>query len=272
MGAFFHCFLQILLNTLGVFVLGGLLVELCYRLCFSLMGRRAGHTVWIATSVIGTPIHELGHAAMCLLFFHRIVRIRLWSTSDGIAMVEHSYNRRNFYATFGNLWISLGPIFSGLAVMFLTLYWVYPDTVSACFADARMLLSGEISLFPGLVRVIGGMIQGLFSEATHGIGWRLIALFVLLSTALHVRLSTADIRGMYTGVPGALILALLTAIVSAILGKAAVVGQAMRTFGGVVAGMFGLILFFALLQLCLILIVRALGTLGRLLFVGRRCA
>ena len=50
--------------TVGVILLCGLTVELCARLFSRLIGKGSG-AVFDVTAVIGTPVHELGHAAMC---------------------------------------------------------------------------------------------------------------------------------------------------------------------------------------------------------------
>lgn len=63
--------------TLGLLYACGLLIWLCSRLFSRLVGRHA----WVildVTSIIGTPVHELGHALMCLPFLHRITKMRLW--------------------------------------------------------------------------------------------------------------------------------------------------------------------------------------------------
>ena len=41
--------------------------------------------------------------------------------------VEHSYNPRNLWARLGNLFIGIGPIFSGLGVVVLLLWLCFPN-------------------------------------------------------------------------------------------------------------------------------------------------
>ena len=102
--------LQLFGGTLGVFILCGLLVHLIFRLFSRLIG--SGSRGWFyVTSIIGTPVHEMGHAVMCKLFFHRITAMRLWNpkpTNGVYGYVEHSYSRRNLWAKLGNLFIGMG--------------------------------------------------------------------------------------------------------------------------------------------------------------------
>ena len=262
MGVFILCFLQIVLYTLGVIVVCGFAVEICYRLCFALMGQRAGRLFWFATSWLGTPVHEAGHALMCLLFGHRIEKIRLIPTRAGGAMVEHSYNNRNVYATLGNLFIAIGPVFTGLGVILLTLYLIYPVSLQGYFSSLEALLASDASernIFVGIWQFIGG----LWSEGTRALWARILAGIVLFSMALHVRLSTADVRGMLRGLPNYLVICALIAGVVTLIGDGTPVrvAMALQRFAWIVVALFSLILVFAVIQLTIVLIYRALAYL-----------
>ena len=65
---------NLLLLTLGVVVVCGLLAWLAERLFIRLSG--IGKFVYVS-SLVGTPVHELGHAIMCVIFTHRITEMRL---------------------------------------------------------------------------------------------------------------------------------------------------------------------------------------------------
>ena len=262
MSVFILCFLQIVLYTLGVVVVCGLAVEVCYRLCFVLMGRRAGRLFWFATSWLGTPVHEAGHALMCLLFGHRIEKIRLLPTRAGGAMVEHSYNNRNVYATLGNLFIGIGPVFTGLGVILLTLYLVYPASLQGYMATLETLLASGASgtdMIGGIWQFIGG----LLTEGTRTVWLRILAAVILFSMALHVRLSTADVRGMLRGLPNYLVVCALVAGVVTLIGEDVPLGVAiaLQKFAWCVVALFSLILVFAAVQLAIVLIYRILAYL-----------
>ena len=135
-------FLSLAALTLGTLTVCGLAVRLCSHLFSSLLGRGSG-AVFDVTSVIGTPIHELGHAFMCLLFFHPIERIKLWTPNpkNGVyGFVEHRYNRKNLWARLGNLPIAFGPIFSGLAVTVLMLYLCFPTLWNDYLVSSQALI------------------------------------------------------------------------------------------------------------------------------------
>lgn len=69
------------------------------------------------TAWIGVPIHELGHAIMCLLFRHKIVATQFFptDTSQGaLGYIQHQYNQKVYTNESG---ISL----SASALLFLVL-------------------------------------------------------------------------------------------------------------------------------------------------------
>lgn len=264
MEAFILCFLRVVLYTLGVATACGLAVEICYRLCFMLMGKRAGRSFWLVTSLVGAPVHELGHAIACLVFAHRIENIRLLPTRAGMPLVDHSYNRRNPYAVFGNLWIGLGPIFAGLAVILLVLYWVYPDSLQA-YREAVEVLLKDGAPTERLLDCVGQFLRGLWTEQTRAWWVRLIAAAVLFSMALHVRLSAADVWGMLAGLPAYAVLAAALSLIAVLIGQGAIDALTLwlSRISWLVVSLFSLILLFALVQLVPVVLYRLLCALAR---------
>ena len=103
-------FLKIALYPVAAILLCGFVVWACQRLFIRLLGH-SGYRATVASSVIGTPIHELGHAVMCLLFGHKIQKLVLWQphhTDGAFGYVKHSYNARNLYQRMGTLFIGVG--------------------------------------------------------------------------------------------------------------------------------------------------------------------
>ena len=159
----FLYFLKLVFYWLGVAAICGLAVDLLSRLFAWLTGRRS---VWIfgLTSVVGTPVHELGHAAMCLLFAHRITKIKLWDPSaegGAYGYVEHSYSRRNLWAKIGNLPIGLGPLFSGLGVTVLILWLCFPELWKDYLASSGELIRAGAFSFGELTKEIFSLFIGL---------------------------------------------------------------------------------------------------------------
>lgn len=210
---------NILACTVGVLILSGLLSWLFCRLFTHLVGGHLGHRAVMWTAWIGTPVHEIGHALMCLLFGHRITEMRLYSPNsetNTLGYVSHSYHPRNVYHQLGNLCIGLGPIFSGGAVMTGILFLAFPGAVRTFFADAFADIGAGGSF--GTVILDGlHLIPDLFT--CDGKVWlKIIGFVVMFAVALHINLSPADIRGSLRGLGVYAILALLFAAVTQAIG------------------------------------------------------
>ncbi len=256
MPAFFTSFLQNEFKLLclfpGTMILCGLLVWLSSRAVLRLF---CGNRVFHITAAIGTPVHELGHALFCPIFGHRIDELRLWSPTaeDGLyGYVNHSYKRRSLWANLGNLFISAGPIFSGMGVVVLTLFLCYPAQWKAFF-----FAIGEVGELGAIVTVLprhlGTLIASLPSAFSEHPVRAIIGLIVMLSVALHISLSVQDIK---TSLSGLLIYVLLTLPVTAIL---MLFGLTESVHGFLVRGIcFLLSLFSLVLTLCLVWILIAL--------------
>ena len=250
-------FFGILWYTLGTLVICGLAVTLFRKLFVTMMGGGVGRGIVLATSIVGTPVHELGHALMCLLFGHKITGMSLWqpASSDGtLGYVTHTYRRRNIYHILGNLFIGVGPVFSGLAVLMLALLLGFPATFTEYTTTATYMASegeGGLRLFwEGLK-----MLAQMWREAVHSsdvpVWVKIITVFVILSVSQHISLSPADIRGSLSALPLYAGLALLVTIVCSLLGQNAMesVTSALAKFSAYMTAFFVIVLVMALLQL-----------------------
>ncbi len=264
-------FLQLLLYTLGAVVICGLCVSFFRHLFVRLMGNGAGQVAVSVTSIIGTPVHELGHALMCLVFGHRITEMVLWRprSEDGVlGYVTHSYNPRNPYHILGNLFIGIGPIASGLGVLTLILWLCFPAALSGYLdAAGAMVANGENSLsilWEGF-RLFPELLARSVTDASVPIWARILGGVVLLSVALHIELSPADIKGALKALPLYLILALMATAVCGVLGSSAMsaVITALATFSAMLSSLFVIVLFISAAEVVLALPVFLLRKLFR---------
>ena len=259
--AFLLYYGELLLLTLGSLVVCGFAVRLCAYLFARLTGSRSG-AVFDITAVVGTPVHELGHAAMCVIFGHRITRVKLWSpfSDDGTyGYVEHSYNRRNPWAVLGNLPIALGPIFSGLGVTVLVLWLCFPAQWGAYLASSQALVATELSP----ETLAGGMlslISSLPSAFAHNWLRALIGLTVILSVALHISLSWQDVKGAASALPIYLLMVSVFGLATWLLGVSGTVLSALRLLNLRLLSLFCVVLAFCLVWVLIALILRLVKT------------
>ena len=250
-------FLQMLALTLGVIVFCGFAVRIFSRTFARISGTGSGD-IFDITSVIGTPVHELGHAMMCLLFGHKIKRIQLWSpthTNGVYGFVEHSYNRKNPWARLGSLFIGVGPIFSGLAVTVLTLALCFPDQWSEYLSNSHSLLTGA----PSIKQILTEICSLLWSMLTgFSQNWvrSLIGTLIILPVSLHVTLSWQDIKSAAGAIPIYLLLMLVFCGVTTVIGCTVAVVSRLSLWNLYAASLFFVVLAFSAVWVVLALLVK----------------
>ncbi len=246
---------QLLLLTLGVIVVCGLMAWLAQRIFVYFVGSGSIGVIY-TSSVIGTPIHELGHAIMCLIFAHKITDIKLLlppnHPSGSLGYVEHSYNRKNVWAVLGNLFIGVGPIFSGLGVMILMLYLCFPTQWGA-YLQTSSLLAESAPTFGEIFRGVLSLLTSLWSGFSTDWFRSLLGLVVILSVSQHVTLSGADIKGALSAMPLYLAITMIFAGIS--LGARTSVLAALWTFNLRILSLFSISIAFSMMWIALALLI-----------------
>lgn len=215
MGNAFTGFLTQMLFTVGVIILFGFLIAICNKTFYKNLGG-LGKGACYLTGFIGTPIHELAHALMCLIFGHQIVEIKLFqiSSKDGtLGYVNHSYNKKNLYQNIGNFFIGVAPIIVISLVLYLLSLWLVPSMAAEMFAHTKGITTedGIWSVFKTVLLAVGEF----FSFAGNGKWWLFLLIGAFLT--LHMTLSGADIKGAWGGLVFLLLLFLVVDIVLALI-------------------------------------------------------
>jgi hypothetical protein len=249
--------LRLLALTLGTSVICGLAVHLCAGLFARLLGRASGR-IFDVTAVIGTPVHELGHALMCLVFGHRIQAIQLWSpgASDGVyGYVEHGYNRKNPWAQLGNVFIALGPIFSGLGVTVLMLWLCFPTQWSEYLAVSRSVAAAESlpEAALGIVSLIASIPKAFASDWLKS----LLGLLIILPVSLHISLSWQDIKSAASGFPIYLLFVAFFALLSWLFQWDAAITSALSLWSVRLLSLFFVVIAFSAVWVLIALLIRA---------------
>lgn len=204
-------FLYQIVFTVGVIVAFGLLIALCRRAFVRIAGD-VGTKILLVTGAVGTPIHELSHALMCIVFGHKIVEIKLYqpNSDDGtLGYVNHTFNPKNLYHQIGNFFIGVAPILGGSAVLLLLMRILVPSVFDEVTSELQLigLLSTNFldpSTYSGYLDLFWEIISDIFDFTNAGnVFWWLFVVLALM-IASHMELSTADIKG---GLQGFLFLA-----------------------------------------------------------------
>lgn len=238
-----------ILFSVGLIVICGLVIALCNKAFCRLTGKLA-RPLLLTTGFIGTPVHELGHAAMCLLFGHRITAIKLYQLDDEsgtLGYVTHSYNKKNIYHQIGNFFIGVAPIILGSGLLILLMLLLVP-TVFSGVRDSLLYLFlidmdfFSLSTYASLGSIFWDIIVEIFdfSNLSNLLWWVFILLAVAIS--LHMTLSTADIKGGAIGFAFIAVILLIVDIVVFFISSAALESMTQ----GIVAASFYIVGFLAI--------------------------
>lgn len=192
--------------ALGILVLFGVLLEVATARFLKNTGR-GGRVFFVVTGALGTPVHELSHAVMCLLFRHRIRKICLFapnSETGTLGYVEHVYQKNNLYHRVGNFFIGIAPMLGGSLLMIVLVRFLLPETYSEMQASFPTLGDGafspfELSTYPVLFSAMGGVLAALFAPANFArpVFWVFFLLAVMI--AMHLDISPADLATAKVG-------------------------------------------------------------------------
>jgi len=175
----------------------------------------------LMTAWIGTPVHELGHAIMCLIFGHKIVEIKLFSRGDDTVLgyVNHAYNKKSIYHKIGNFFIGIGPIISGTMAIILLMWLLMPDQLSLIKSSMQTYSWSQLTSFKllqDLYNLGNALFHSMFlSNLNNYATWQFWVFIVLaISISSHMALSTVDMKGAFSGLVTMYIIMLIINILS----------------------------------------------------------
>lgn len=162
-----------------------------------LFGRRV--QLWLF-GLPGTVVHEGSHVLACLLFGHRVDRVRWFdpqATDGALGSVEHSYDPSSAYQRVGTIAIGLSPLLVGAGVLLLAARWLLDMPIvglaelkhaDLAFADLQKVEPWRWALFAYVGLSVGGSMHLSASDlrgTRHGVItlgiWLAIASLIVLS-------------------------------------------------------------------------------------------
>lgn len=193
-----------IIYLLGILIAAGLLLGWIESVSNRWACQAFGKPGIMLTSFIGTPVHELGHAVMCLIFGHKIISIKLFDINprnSTLGYVNHSYNKHSLYQVSGNFFISLGPIFSGTAAILFFMYMLEPDAFKALekYIIAAPVNNNIANFIEWSGRSIMIVYTGIFNSESISSPNFWIFLLLAMCTASHIALSKEDIKNAKSG-------------------------------------------------------------------------
>lgn len=189
------------------------------EMLFMKMTRKCGRGLVVVTSIIGTPVHELGHAIMCFPFGHKIKKICLWNpkAKNGVlGYVNHKYNKKNIWHRLGCLFISAGPIILGLLVVMLIMLLCFPQAFEEYYSS---VFSVNRSL-DGFIELISRSVNIFFSSISDKspVWTKILGGVLIICVCMHINLSPADMKNSLGALPIYAIICLVLSVVIFFIG------------------------------------------------------
>lgn len=160
------------------------------RIAFERFGKR----LYLLLMWPGVCVHELSHAAACLLTRTRITEVHLFAPQAGergelvLGYVAYETPRSRLARAF----IGSAPFFGGTAVLLLLAWWAVPHS----FALAQAVIGNADPglLFQRLVGFAAAAGSEAWQRAHGGSGWTWLAVYLFLSVSAHVAPSRPDLK------------------------------------------------------------------------------
>ena len=206
----------------GFLIGAGLVLNLIENKTNYYISQSFGRLGILLTALIGTPIHEIGHLLMCIIFRHRINSVKLLNiskNSSSLGSVSHSFDGKNPYQRIGNFFIGLGPLFSASAAISISMYILLPDVFfvfkQAVSTNKFIVASNGWTI--ELLTTFNSLIYSLFTlnNLYHWEFW--VFIVIAMSISAHTSLSKSDINNVYDGTVSLFILLFCVNVVAAIL-------------------------------------------------------
>ena len=175
------------------------------------------------TGWIGTPVHELSHALMALLFGFRLQKIQLFRPeSDGtLGSVSYTLRGPGYIQEAGKFLVGLAPFLGGSCAIYILLRILVPDSAYLVLYGTNHIISSATGSFlDTLVSILMALVWSfrLLFEKLEFLNWRHLLFFYLaLAISAHMAPSRHDLGHCRTGLFACCLVALAMAILSAMI-------------------------------------------------------
>lgn len=206
------------LLVLGPIAAAAVLLSGIERLLAARLHSRLGWRGVLVTGWLGVPVHELSHAAACLIFGHRVERLSLFAPdprTGRLGSVQHAWDRRSLYQQAGRFVIGIAPLLGGALLLVALTALLGPAGLATPPVRAGDGWLGALQAAVDHARALATALSGE-QGLRRGLTW--LYLYLALCVGAHMAPSPADLRGCAPGLALLLGLALLGNLVAAALG------------------------------------------------------
>lgn len=245
-----------IIQLFGILILIGYIIGFFNKQIFTMLQRSFGRSSIYLTAIIGTPIHELGHLFMSIIFMHKINSVELLKfdkNSTELGRVVHSYNKKNIYQRVGNFFIGIGPIIFGISVMVFLLKYMVPDSYTHFLYMIKYFHIKDINSY----KYITIFLTKFFNNNNLDNIYFWIYIYIVISISSHITLSKADMKNTFDGFLVINIFIILI-IIYEMYNNKIIIGNYIETYNSIIFIFMFFALIFIVLLYCIIYIINKL--------------
>ena len=216
-------FLAAVLSTLGILFVFGWTLDNLERIIMTRMYRSIGQGAVLVTAAVGTPLHEIAHWLGCKLFGFKVIEVELlrpvaYKTDGVLGYVKYATTGTGWWTKTGMFITGIAPMLLGCIFIILIVKIMIPEVFDSTRKSIGKRETGKSSIFLCWPLAFVGFWKGMFSLRKWGILRGIVCLYLMMSTAMHMTLSTQDLKGASIGYGVIAILYLIFAIITFCIG------------------------------------------------------
>ena len=183
---------MLLAAILAPLIVFTIIIHLLEKTIQKRLAERFGWHSVLWTGWLGTPIHELSHAVMCVVFRHRIDELSLFEpdqNSGRLGYVKHSWRKGNWFEELGNFFIGVAPLMGGCVALFALLWIFYPESLGQPHALELAMQQ------PQLLDRVTAVLNQVLNPANFLTPRFWVFMYLVLCIGSHMAPSFSDYRG-----------------------------------------------------------------------------
>lgn len=247
----------------GLILLLGFTLGYIYDFIIKVAGR-GFKFFYTPTIYLGTPLHELCHASMCVLFGHKItdMKLLLVPPQDGcLGYVSHTYNPKNFYHRMGNFFIGIAPTTMIAFLLCLGLFFIKDNFKDILFFIPQSNFTGIGEIFSTVFGNCKNMFVHFF-DVKNFANWKWwLYIFFAIQFASHMRMSAPDMKNSTTGLVFVVIVLVVLPLIFSLIFKA---GEILRIEVGIVSTVCCLIVITIIMHMILLIYALICRTIAKI--------
>ena len=216
-------YIAAVISTLGVMVLFGWALDRMEYVIMQRMFRTIGLNAVLITAAVGTPLHEIAHFLGCKLFGFEVYEVVLlrpvaFKTDGILGYVSYAQPASGWWASLGAFVTGIAPMLLGSIFIILIVWLVTPELFKAVKKSIDEKMNSKVPLLQCWWAAFTGFWKCFFKLRKWALLRGIICLYLVISTAMHMTISTQDFNNATQGFGIVAALYLIFTLITAAIG------------------------------------------------------